>query len=246
MNLQLNAALDPTALAATYQRRLRIQVPDFLEPASAERLHGWLHDLPWGLVYNEGAGVVQLDQRAVAQLQPRDAALIMEGIRQRARAGYQFLYAYYPLLNAYFAPDAPRLPIFEAFELMNSEPVLRLVRQMTGLPNIRWADGQATWFKPGHFLKSHTDQADTEGRLAAYVLNMSPDWDLDGGGFLQFFDESKNIEQAFRPVFNTLNLFTIPQLHSVSMVSTFMTVRRMAITGWFRSDTPPGPIPFPR
>jgi Rps23 Pro-64 3,4-dihydroxylase Tpa1-like proline 4-hydroxylase len=37
-------------------------------------------------------------------------------------------------------------------------------------------------------------------------------------------------------------MFTVPQLHSVSMVSTYVTAERLAVTGWFRSDPRPGPI----
>jgi Rps23 Pro-64 3,4-dihydroxylase Tpa1-like proline 4-hydroxylase len=77
---------------------------------------------------------------------------------------------------------------------LNSRETLDFVRAVTGLPNIRWADGQATWFQPGHFLKAHTDEEAETGRLAAYVMNLSPTWDRDWGGFLQFFGPDDNVE----------------------------------------------------
>jgi SM-20-related protein len=242
MQLLVNPSLDAAGLARDYRQAQRIQIRDVLTPDSADAVHRALQDLPWGLAYNDGPQVVQMSAEAVAQLDNREAAEIMAGIRQRARNGYQFLYAFYPILSAYFSPEAPRQRIFDFYELINSEPMLALVREVTGLPQIRWADGQATWFKPGHFLKAHTDQVPTEGRVAAYVMNLSRDWERDWGGFLQFFDSRGDVEQAFKPAFNALNLFTIPQLHSVSMVSTYVTAHRLAVTGWFRSDSPPGPI----
>ena len=242
MRLTLNPDLDPAALAEAYVRQNRIQIHDFLSAEAAQKTHDDLLALPWGLAYNVGTEVVQLHAHMVEQLDDRRAAEIMRGIRERARTEYQFLYAFYPILTAYFSPQVRRHGIFEFYELINSEPVLQLVRQVTGLAAIRWADAQATWFKPGHFLKAHTDEQHSEGRVAAYVMNMSAEWDRDWGGFLQFFGADDNIERALKPSFNTLNIFTIPMMHSVSMVSTYVAEKRLAVTGWFRSDEPPGHI----
>jgi SM-20-related protein len=240
--LALNPSLDAGQLARRYNEKGRIQIRDFLTADSAQAILAELKELPWGMAYNEGERVVQLHADALGRLGNREAALIMAGIHDRARRQYQFLYAFYPVLTAYFSPAIERRPIFDFYEFINSETVLSLVRKVTGLEQIKWADGQATWFKPGHFLKAHTDGAPTEARLAAYVMNFSPEWDRDWGGFLQFFDQNGDIERAIKPTHNALNIFTVPALHSVSMVSTYVTARRMSVTGWFRGDEPPGPI----
>ena len=242
MDLKLNPSLDAARLAERYRENGRIQVKDFLSPSSAEAVLNELQSLPWGLVYNDGDRVVQLHADQVARLGNREAADIMDGIRERARSGYQFFYAFYPVLTAYFSPAIQRRPIFEFYEFMNSPAVLDFVRQVTGLPAINWADGQASWYKAGHFLKAHTDEAPAEARMAAYVMNFSVDWDRDWGGFLQFFDPGGNIDLGLKPDFNALNLFSIPAPHSVSMVSTYVTAKRLSVTGWFRGDQPPGPI----
>ena len=242
MDLELNPSLNASGLAERYRETGRIQVKNFLSPTSARAVLDELQSLPWGLAYNDGDRVVQLHADQVARLGSREAAEIMDGIRERARAGYQFFYAFYPVLTAYFSPAIARRPIFEFYEFMNSPAVLDFIRQVTGLPPINWADGQASWYKPGHFLKAHTDEAPAEARMAAYVMNFSVDWDRDWGGFLQFFDRNGDIELGIKPDFNALNLFTIPAQHSVSMVSTYVTAKRLAVTGWFRADQPPGPI----
>ena len=156
MDLKLNPALDPAALAARYREKGRIQIKDFLSPTSARAVLEELESLPWGLAYNGKEGVVQLHADQVARLGNREAADIMAGIRERARSGYQFFYAFYPLLTAYFSPAVERRPIFEFYEFMNSPGMLEFIREVTGLPGINWADSQATWYKPGHFLKAHT------------------------------------------------------------------------------------------
>lgn len=242
MAIELNPSLDLAKLAAEYDQTRRMQIRDFLTDESARAVFDDLHELPWGLAYNDGPTVHQLSPDRVAAMDGREGAEIMAGIQARARTQYQFLYAFFPTLSAYISPTSPRFRIFEFFEFINSEPVLGFIRRLTGLEQIRWADAQATWYRPGHFLKGHTDEDPSTGRVAAYIMNFSKDWDRDWGGFLQFFDSSDNIEEAFKPSFNTLNIFTIPQLHSVSMVSTYVQAERLAVTGWFRVDDPPAPI----
>ena len=242
MTIQLNPSLDAAALARDYAVKKRLQLHDFLDPASARSVVDALHELPWGLAYNDGATVHQVSPDRVAAMTDREGSQIMAGIQARARTQYQFLYAFFPTLAAYISPTSPRFRIFDFFEFLNSGPVLQFIRQLTGLDQIKWADAQATWYRPGHFLKGHTDEDPSTGRVAAYVMNFSKDWERDWGGFLQFFDSSDNIEEAFKPSFNTLNIFTIPQHHSVSMVSSYVAEKRIAVTGWFRADDPPGPI----
>jgi SM-20-related protein len=240
VTIELNPQLDAEALARDYKEKRRLQLRRFMTDESADAVHGALGELPWGMAYNDGPQVVQLSGEQIAQLDSRQAGEIMAGIRERARDRYQFLYSFFPILTAYFAANSPRFPIFDFYEFLNSEPTLDLIRKVSGLPQIRWADAQATWFKPGHFLNAHTEEEAATSRVAAYVMTLSPLWERDWGGFLQFFDANDNIEAAYQPSFNTLNLFTIPQLHSVSMVSTYVTENRLAVTGWFRSDEPPG------
>ena len=59
MALELNPSLDPQALATEYSEKRRMQVRGFLTEQSAQRVYDDLHELPWGLVYNEGSKVVQ-------------------------------------------------------------------------------------------------------------------------------------------------------------------------------------------
>ena len=242
MRLELNPALDAQHLASAYRAKHRLQIRDLLTEASAEAVLRAIEGAPWGLAFNDGSEVVQLDGNALANLSREQAAQMMAGIHERARSEYQFLYAYYPLLTAYFTPGIERMPIFDTFEFINSAPFLQFIRRVTGLDAIRWADGQATMFRAGHFLKCHTDESSSERRLAAYVINMTKVWGRDWGGFLQFFDDHNDIEQAFRPAFNAINIFTIPANHSVSMVASYAPGNRLSITGWFRGDDPPGPI----
>jgi Rps23 Pro-64 3,4-dihydroxylase Tpa1-like proline 4-hydroxylase len=68
--------------------------------------------------------------------------------------------------------------------------------------------------------------------VAAYVFSMTKVWDKNWGGHLAFFDDAGNITHAFVPSFNTLNIFLVPQLHSVQLVSPFAGANRSSYLGW--------------
>jgi len=44
-----------------------------------------------------------------------------------------------------------------------------------------------------------------------------------------------NVTRAFTPGFNILNLFRVPQPHSVSWVNDLAPSPRYAVTGWLRA-----------
>ena len=240
MDFKLNPANDVGKLARQYAKSGRMQVKNIFTEETAEEIYRRLMGVDWWLTYNEGSEVHQMLPEHLRALSPQDGARIQQQIYSNARKGYQFLYNHYPLFAAYFSTKFDSMPLFPVYEFINSPPVLDFFRQLTGLPNVRWADGHATLFRATHFLKGHTDLEPKEQRLAAYVLNFTKEWDTDWGGLLQFWDKDGNVELAFKPTFNALNIFTIPADHSVSMVTPYSPGLRFSITGWLRGDEPPG------
>jgi Rps23 Pro-64 3,4-dihydroxylase Tpa1-like proline 4-hydroxylase len=110
-----------------------------------------------------------------------------------------------------------------------------LVRAITGTPELIKADAQATLYAPQQFLSVHNDEHASAGRRIAYVLNLcAEEWRPEWGGYLLFHDDDGDVIAGFRPRFNALNLFAVPQRHSVSFVAPFAAMARYAITGWFR------------
>ena len=239
--IRLNPAHDVEALGTRFGERRRIQIRDFFLEEDAERVHEvLLNETPWWVAYNDGERVAQIRPEEAARLSPEQVAEITAGIHHRARIQYQFLYQYYPLFSKYFTPGTPWLPIYEIYEWLNSEPGLDFFRRLTGRSDIRWADGHATLYRAGHFLKYHTDEQPDQQRIAAYVLNFTKGWGRDWGGFLQFFNDQYDVEEGLRPVFNALNIFLVPMDHSVSMVASYAPGMRFSVTGWLRGDDPPG------
>jgi SM-20-related protein len=236
----INSALDPEQLASDYARCKRLQIRDFLVEAGAERIYSILEsETPWSVAYNEGTRVVQLSPAQVRQLTPEQRQRISASINERARQGYQFFYYFFPMLEASLARDYPDMPLFDVLRFINGEEFLSFVRRLTGFDTIRWADAHATLYRAGHFLKYHTDEKPEDQRVCAYVLNFTKGWGRDWGGYLQFFNQRYDVEEGLRPVFNALNIFTVPADHSVSQVAAYAPGSRYSITGWLRADSPP-------
>lgn len=234
----LNPALDRAALAHQFKERRRIQVRDLLTAESARNLQTVLsRQTEWGLAWRAAAEGPENIVRSRLSSMPR------EELQERQRklyeamhsSGYGFVYSQYPILTSYQEGWAPGSAHEAIMELLNDQPFLDFIREVTGLPQLIKADAQATLYGPGQFLALHDDSHVAEGWQIAYVLNLcAADWRPDWGGYLNFFDEQGDIIEGFRPRFNALNLFQVPQAHNVSYVPPFAPMARYAITGWFR------------
>jgi SM-20-related protein len=242
-SITLNPTLDVDALARKLAKEGRLQVKDVFEPESADLIHHMLvEQTPWWLVFNEGDRAIQISHDRLVNLHPQQVEQIFAGVVDRAQREYQYIYAFYPIIGTYFDPKAPKVPLLDLFEFLNSRPMLEWFRRLTGRDDIQWVDAQGTLYQSGHFLKSHSDRDEANVRVAAYVLNFTRYWERDWGGYLQFFTENHDIDLALRPIFNAMNIFLVPADHSVGLVSPFAPEDRLAVTGWLRTDLPPGPI----
>lgn len=231
-----NPALNVASLAKDYARKQRLQIKNILSDESAERIHQCLsYETPWGLVYNKGPETVELSREQLTSLSPEQTRTTYAEIYQRARSDYQFVYHYYPILTSFQSGLYKDFFLHRVLEFLNTDTSLNFIRALTGLNDIVKADAQATFYKGSNFLHLHNDEEKQEGRRCAYVLNFTKDWQSNWGGYLQFFDSAGNVEEALKPIFNALHIFTVPQLHSVSFVPPFARGQRFAITGWFRN-----------
>jgi SM-20-related protein len=230
----LNPALDVDRLAADYPTARRIQIRDIFTPPTAERIAQCLEqDVPWAFAWFDGEPKYHRAEQFAA-LDDAARAALTRRLYEVATTGFQYAYNTYPMLDAYLQ-KWQQVPLLDRLlEFINSPPMLELVRRVTGHDDIIKGDAQATCYGPGQFLKIHNDINEPE-RVAAYVLNFTRRWHPDWGGFLQFYDDRLDIDQAFLPRFNVMNIFSVPQQHSVSYVANYAGARRYAITGWFRN-----------
>ena len=237
---ELNPAIDREALAQRFADTGRVQVRDVLTPEAArEMLTVLARGTPWGMA--TGAGDENRQSfRAEQARTPQGAqavnAAALQAEQNSARGEYGFRFAHYPILTAVQEGWDPGGAHEIMLEHINAPDFMQLARDITGIEALVKADGQATLFAPNHYLGRHIDSHVAEGWEVAYVLNFArEDWHPDWGGYLLFLDEEGDVIEGFRPRFNALNLFKVPQSHMVSYVPPFAPIGRMAVTGWLRT-----------
>lgn len=239
-SFELDPLLDPEYLAAHYRPRKRLHIPGLLVPDGAKRLLLHLQNSDeWHLLWNEGEKLFQLDRKEQAALTAEQKDQLKSTVYEGARSDFQFLYEYIHATDGRRkrADSTRLLDKFASF--MSSEPMLEFFRRVTGLHDISYADAQATAYGPGHFLTAHDDDIQGKNRRAAYVFNLTPSWKADWGGLLMFHGIDGHVDESYVPTFNALNIFGVPQLHSVSTVAPFAPHLRYSVTGWLRAGEPP-------
>ena len=226
--LELSPSLDRANLAERFRAHRRVHIPEVLTRRAAERLYRCLvQETTWSVTLNNGKDFFDVDNVSVDERMK----LALQAW-QRAQNDFQYLFDNHRLSrNGDPYPD-PAHYYARVVEFVNSPTLLGFVREITGLPDITWADAQATLYRPGDFLNVHDDEVGGRKRLVAYVLNLTPIWRVDWGGALNFLGPSGHIEEAYVPTFNALNLFRVPAKHFVGAVAPYGG-QRYSVTGWF-------------
>lgn len=220
-----------------YARSGRVHIPGIFPREVAACVACHLNDaVPWRLVYNEGAAHHELSPGDLGAMSARAYDTVLSSVSRRAASQFQYLYRNYPLLDLYQGQaDSPHY-LMRVVAFLQSPGFLEFARRITGESSIAVVDAQATLFERGHFLTCHDDLVQGKNRIAAYVLNFTPRWIPDWGGILLFHGKDGHIEEGYVPSYNSINVFKVPQVHAVSLVSPFSRAGRYSITGWLRRD----------
>ena len=233
LRFAINPELNVSSLAERYRIDGRLQIADFLEGDTADRLHTLLRQRSdWLKVINSGAKLIELSRKTSRLLSPDQVQSLDDAVYSNARNGFQYRY------ETIRVPDDVELrkvnddPLTSFALWMSSDEVSSFFRRITDAP-IHFADAQATAYSPGDFLTGHDDEIADKHRHAAYVLGLNPIWRLEWGGLLLFHEHHQAL--AIPPRFNCLNLFRVGQMHSVSEVTRAAAYRRYSITGWLRT-----------
>lgn len=238
----LNPELDRQSLRRTFAERGRVQISPFLACDGAERLREHLRVRDdWRIAIRpEGKKVVEIESATWDRMNPSQREALKRLSGPTELTGFRYLFEQIKLAEDASGPIDPQsLPgCFVSF--LCSEQVLELLRAVTGIEDIAFADARGTCYAPGHYLTMHHDELEGAYRRAAYVFNLTPGWRAEWGGLLMFHDDRDDVTEGLVPRMNVLNIFAVPQHHSVSEVTAFAPRPRYSITGWLRANAPSG------
>ena len=233
---RVNPDLDLDSLARTYREQGRVRIYGLLDEGAIE-LHQYFEASDhWIHLIGADGDVLELDKAKRAAMSDEQWAEIEQAAYLRARDRFQYRY------QALRVPEDEEIgqsddPLTAFALLMQSPEMIDLLRAITGFGGLAFTDGQATAYGPGDFLTAHDDDVAGKNRVAAYVFGLTPHWRVEYGGILLFHGEADRTVEGLAPRFNTLDLFSVPQRHSVSMITPCAPHRRYAVTGWLRAGS---------
>jgi len=229
----INNDLDLEAWRVALARKTRIQIPDFLQAPAAEVLAQELEQrVPWQLA-ERSEGQARLSPRGAYPDDAAYAALLQRGYA-RAADSYQFAYDSYMLQRAGHEGWDPDLLLHGMLRFLNTPDFIAFARYLADDSTIANVSAQGTRYRPGHYLMPHDDTDIAEGRCFAFVIQLTRDWRPDWGGQLQFLSNDGDVLDTFRPLWNSLCVFRVPQRHQVTLVAPWAARPRHAIAGWWR------------
>ena len=229
MTMQINEINNVAELTDEFNESGIVRVFDFLQQDSVNQLKTCMEtNVEFGnAFYLNGENKLATDED-IKKLPIATQQKLFKDIHQLASNGAGFLYGRHKIEQ-----NSPK-ELNSMLELINTNGVLEIIRSITSVSSLTHADGQATRYRRGDFLTRHIDNIPGETRRIAYVLGTTDDWHPDWGGLLQFFQKDGTPTTSWSPTINSLTLFDVNKVHSVTYVTPFAAKNRYSITGWFR------------
>lgn len=231
---RLNRSLRPQAYQKVFKVHGRLHIPDILHPPTASALHSaltgsrdWVRSVH--LTHDQDVNITMAELEAMSTAERTE---LEQNLVDSSTDKVKYMFDRVRISTEILAGAPVPEPMDMIHQFVNSRPFLDFMSRLTGDSRLAFADVMATRYLPGHFATVHGDEIPGLRRLYAYVLNLTPEWRADWGGILLFHDEDGHISEGYVPRFNALNVFAVPQSHSVSVVSRLAEAPRLSITGW--------------
>lgn len=224
---------DVLTLRDAYTRNRRIQIRGFLTQDAADSAYAAIStQTPWRTIYNDGNHAIDVSASELDGLSLERRTALTRSIFAGAAKGFQYCFDQYSLSE--HLRDGPDMPtaLRELGLFFTSMEFIKFMRSVTGDEDIAFSDAMLSRYRPSHFLTTHDDRLAALSRRHAYVLGLTPGWQVDWGGLLVFRDENGNISSGYTPSFNVLSIFSVPQEHAVTFVAPFAPYPRISVTGW--------------
>jgi len=229
MDFHINQNLDLDKIAQDYSVDSRVRINNFLPEDLARQLSQCLAKLTsYRHAFVIGADYGEATDEDLRTLPEGQRNQLLNDIMTQAANGVGFWYERHQVTI-----DDEGL-LGDLFSWLNSEVLLRKISKITGVEHYKSAIAQATRYKRGDFLTRHKDVVSEEKRKVAFVINLPPRWHPDWGGLLQFYELNGTPRDAWNPDFNSLSLFDVSHVHSVTSISPFAPEARLAVSGWFQ------------
>ena len=233
----INSTLDFAALNSSYKYDNRLRIDNFLIAQVCEELHELAKtQIPYYLAYTSDSRPSIMKPTEFDAMTREQRHEFWSSRYEQASRGVGYVYKGFMPKNANLGSDKTLLPLKEFAEYWTSDVALEKIRQLSGMNDLTHSDAQFTCLLPGHFLTRHRDTDPSGKRRLAYTIGLTKNWHPDWGGLLQFYEDDGTPRDSWGPKFNTLSIFDIDHIHSVTHITPYALEPRLSIVGWFYSE----------
>jgi len=204
-----------------------VRIPDFLTATFASELKTNVQGLSFNKAVVLNGKPVELTKDILKGFTKDDYQSMNNQIALSASQGVGFIYG-----RCNINEDSPSV-FGRLLESLNSHSFINFL-ESTSNEKIKSLDCQATEYRHGDFLTRHNDISVIEKRIYAYAISLSEYWHSDWGGALHFLDKNGSITNSLLPEYNSITIFNVEKIHSVSYITPFAQRPRYSLTGWFK------------
>ncbi|WP_444903913.1 2OG-Fe(II) oxygenase family protein [Microbulbifer sp. CnH-101-E] len=228
MSYKLNSEINLSFWKNEFNNDLKCRVSNLLSDDSAHLIKNNIQSYAkFKQAHISGKQYSEISKKEFQQLGVNERLSLIKSINKLASNGVGFWYGRQGL-NQNSPPHLASI-----YNLLSSEEMMSNIREITGMPSLTYLSAQLTAFAPGDFITRHKDDVQSEKRRVAFVYNLSENWHPDWGGLLQFYKNDGTPTESWVPQYNSLCLFDVKHVHSVTCVAPFAPQLRIAISGWF-------------
>jgi Rps23 Pro-64 3,4-dihydroxylase Tpa1-like proline 4-hydroxylase len=219
------------SVTEVFSQSNKCRLANFFELEDANSLSQAVQNIrEYDLVFHAGGENKAVPEAELRKHSDETRQQLQAEIFENAAKGIGFLYG-----RRLVQKDDENQKLRQVFEWLNSPATISWIKSVTGMHDITHADANVTRFARSEFLTRHNDVLPGETRRVAFVINLSPKWHADWGGLLQFFEADGTSTHSWTPTFNSLSLFDVKHIHSVTSIAPYAPALRLAISGWFRA-----------
>lgn len=230
MKYKLNEGLELKKLAKAFKKTGRAQARDALEGKSAEALSETIEKMAiWRTVYMEGAkerGLLGNEMNAKTNRRRNE---LMQRIYIQARDQYQYLRYDCPTDEIPNAKDPKALK--DADDFFNSDGFRDFLRSVAGAKDGKLENIHARWLQREQFMTDSALATSLPECKLWFSMDVTRKWQPHWGGHLNFLDKDGEIEEAWSPGFNRLNIYAGGTRHSITYVTPFHDAFCLSICG---------------
>lgn len=230
MKYKLNDGLKLKALAATFKKTGRVRVMDALDEKSADNLSETIETMAiWRSTFLDGETERVISGQEAQAMMDRRRREMRERLYTQAKEGFQYLRYECPTDVIPDAKDPKALADADVF--FKSDGFRDFLRKIAGGKTGALENVHARWLDRDQFRSDSSLDTDPATCKLHFAMDVTRTWKPHWGGHLNFLASDGEIEEAWSPGFNRLQVYAGGIRHSIGYVAPFKNAHCLSICG---------------